>query len=77
MGDIKRYWKKKLTNQNLEVEYSSEEDEITIRYVHKLKMGASIGTDYLKIHPSYVEPLYQLLKEVTVEEPKQEEQPHE
>lgn len=62
---IKHYYKKKLVNQNLEVEYNSEEDEITIRYEHKLNMGATMRTDYLRIHPSYVEPLCELLKEVT------------
>ncbi|CAB4132373.1 hypothetical protein UFOVP253_11 [uncultured Caudovirales phage] len=60
----KQYYKKKLVNQNIEVEYSNETDEISIRIERKLKMGAHMGYDYLTIHPSYVEPLYKLLKAV-------------
>lgn len=61
----KHYYKKKLVNQNIEVEYSSEEDEITICVQHTLKTGDVIDNGYMRIHPSYVEPLYKLLKEVT------------
>lgn len=63
----KHYYKKKLVDQNLEVEYSSEEDMVTIRVENKLKMGASIGSEWMRIHPSYIEPLYKLLTEVTAQ----------
>ena len=60
------YYKKKLVKQNIEVEYSSEANEITITYNHKLVMGASIGTSYMRIHPSYIKPLIELLKEIII-----------
>lgn len=59
------YYKKKLVSQNIEVEYSSEEDEIGIVFHHKFKNGGYITTDYLRMHPSYVEPLIELLRNVT------------
>jgi hypothetical protein len=64
MSDTKHYYKKKLVKQNLEVEYSSEDDEITIKFYHKLNNGHVVGTDFLRIHPSYIEPLCELLKKV-------------
>jgi hypothetical protein len=63
--NIKHYYKKKITNKNITVEYNSEDDEINIEYEHKLNNGASIGTDYLRIHPSYVKPLIEALQRVT------------
>lgn len=64
MSTTKHYYKKKLVIKNLEVEYCSENDAITIKHDHTLRMGAVIGTDYMEIHPSYIEPLYKLLKQV-------------
>lgn len=66
MSNTKHYWKKKLVNQNISVEYSSEDDEIYIIVDHKLKSGDSIGSDHMRIHPSYIEPLYKLLTEVVI-----------
>jgi len=60
------YYKQKLVNQNISVEYSSEDDEITIRFEHKLNNGAHIGSDYMRIHPSYVKPLCDLLNNLDV-----------
>lgn len=66
MSTVKEYWKKKLTNQNIEVEYSSEDDQIHVHITHKLNSGDVIGHDHIRFHPSYIEPLYKLLKAVTV-----------
>lgn len=61
----KHYYKKKLVNNTIEVEYSSETDMIDITIEQKLVMGANIGYERMKIHPSYIEPLYKMLKEVS------------
>jgi len=67
----KHYYKKKLVNKNIQVEYSSEADEVTIIYNPKLvmntrMMGTSIGTPPMRIHPSCIKPLIELLKEVII-----------
>lgn len=66
MADIKHYYTKKLICENIAVEYSSEHDEIEIVIERQLVNGVRIGESYLRIHPSYVEPLCKLLKEVMV-----------
>lgn len=72
MNDLKmsinRYYKKKLVNQNIEVEYNSGEDEVTIEFKHVLNSGDHIATDRMRIHPSYVEPLVDLLREIVKNE---------
>lgn len=68
MSEIKRYWKKKLVDQNITVEYSSEEDEITIVIKEMLGNKVLLGLKSLTIDPSYVEPLYKLLKDVVKEQ---------
>lgn len=65
---VETYWKKKIKNQDLSVEYSSEEDMVTICYDHKLTTGTLISKNYLTIHPSYIEPLCELLRKVMEKE---------
>ena len=62
---VQHYYKKKLVDENIEVEYNSETDMIRIKIDRKLNNGVNIGSDYLDLHPSYVEPLHKLLTDVT------------
>jgi hypothetical protein len=61
---ITHYYKNKLVNENIEVEYDSEKDEITVVIHHKLNNGGALDNSIMWIHPSYVEPLTDLLRAV-------------
>lgn len=62
---IEHFYKKRLTNGGISVEYDSEREIISVSIEHKLVMGAVIGTDHFEIYPSYVEPLHELLTGVS------------
>lgn len=64
---VQHYWKKKLVDRTLEVEYNSETDKISITFDNRLVDGTSIFREHLTIPPDAVEPLYRLLTEVVKE----------
>jgi len=68
MSKRKVYYKTRVSNQNITMEYSSETDIIIVTIERRLNNGAHIGTDTLEIHKSYVEPFKELLSEVIAEE---------
>lgn len=68
MIEVKRYWKKKLVDRNITVEYSTEDDMIDIEIERKFKNGRTFDTSRISLHPSYIEPLHRLLTQVIKEE---------
>lgn len=66
-AEITKYYKQKLVNGPLTVEYSSEDDSIIITIEHKLKMGATIGYDYMKIDPTAIKPLIAMLEALALQ----------
>lgn len=64
MSNTINYYKTILNTEDMDVEYSSETDEVTVTFRHRIVKGDVIYTEHMSFHPSYVEPLTKLLKEV-------------
>lgn len=73
-SETKHFYRQKVEIADLEVEYNSEDDEITIGYTHRF--GKSIWGHYsaIRIPPMYVDTLCGFLREVAPQQkPKRNE----
>jgi hypothetical protein len=62
MSEIKHYYKKKVVKNNVTAEYNSETETITVH----ISRGNGLG-DWVYLKTKDIEPLYELLKEVSKE----------
>jgi cystathionine beta-lyase family protein involved in aluminum resistance len=62
MSEIKHYYKKKVVKNNVTAEYNSETETITVQ----ISRGYGLG-DWVHLKTKDIEPLYELLKEVSKE----------
>lgn len=62
--DVQHYKKSVFKIGNVQMTFNSENNEIELSIERTLNMGAYIGTDRISFHPSYIQPIRELLEEI-------------
>lgn len=64
---IESFKKLTLTNENITLSYDSSDEELALTIDRKLGNGEVYHTDYLRLHPSYIDPLVDMLNKIKAE----------